>query len=95
MAAKALLVALVLLTVTLPAAAARRQDQETIEVSISRGCPAALYALYGVRPNHGHGPMIVWVPRPSCAPDLCASGGHGALCPWRKPGVPLPRSGKL
>ena len=48
MAAKALLVALVLLTVTLPAAAARRQDQETIEVSISRGCPAALYALYGV-----------------------------------------------
>ena len=27
--------------------------------------------------------------------DLCASGGHGALCPWRKPGVPLPRSGKL
>ena len=26
--------------------------------------------------------------------DLCASGGHGALCPWRKPGVPLPRSGK-
>ena len=28
-------------------------------------------------------------------PDLCAPGGHGALCPWRKPGVPLPRSGKL
>ena len=27
--------------------------------------------------------------------DLCASGGHGALCPWRKPGVPLPRSVKL
>ena len=27
--------------------------------------------------------------------DLCAPGGHGALCPWRKPGVPLPRSGKL
>ena len=27
--------------------------------------------------------------------DLCDSGGHGALCPWRKPGVPLPRSGKL
>ena len=29
-----------------------------------------------------------------CTPDLCASGGHGALCPWRKPGVPLSRSGK-
>ena len=27
-------------------------------------------------------------------PDLCAPGGHGALCPCRKPGVPLPRSGK-
>ena len=27
--------------------------------------------------------------------DLCAPGGHGALCPWRKPGVPLPLSGKL
>ena len=28
------------------------------------------------------------------SPDLCASGGHGALCPCRKPGVPLPRSWK-
>ena len=81
MAAKALLVALVLLTVTLPAAAARRQDQETIEVSISRGCPAALYALYGVRPNHGHGPMIrsrrptVTLESQTCrAPCCCARG---------------------
>ena len=34
-------------------------------------------------------------PPASSKSDLCAPGGHGALCPWRKPGVPLPRSGKL